>query len=333
MPELLKQAKLKDGRSVEIFRIVTPEPDVPDKVKRYIMASLSYEKYRQYVNDQAYWRLYYREALDGHTAEYVEDRLYYAEVEGQPAARLWYGYGRHNLRGNFGNVYTEPEYRRLGLMNMLLPYCVSDFQACPARTLCCASGNKYAVASYVKHGFKLIYGGETGPLCLGKAAFADETARAFLGGGPLGPLTIRPGTPEDQFACDKFLFYCDAYFHFPRRHRVGVARRISDYRIAYQEHLSEAGPVNVAVNAQGVVVGYCFALNSFGEAVLDFELHPAYQSGAQELLRRTADEYQAAANAAPLLYLSPVDSERLELAQSAGFHAVANVPGRFIIFE
>ena len=50
MLDTLQETRLADGRNVRIIRIVTPEPNVPSRAIRYLMGSLSYEKYRQYVN-------------------------------------------------------------------------------------------------------------------------------------------------------------------------------------------------------------------------------------------------------------------------------------------
>lgn len=330
MPEVLSTGKLADGREVKVIRIITPDLEVSDKIKRYFMGSFSYQNYRQYANDQMYWRLYYREALDGHTSDYVEDRHYLAEVEGTFAARIWFAYGKKRGRGNFGNVYTEPEYRQLGLMNMLMKPCMEDFHACTAKMLCCASGNQYAVASYVKNGFKLIYGGTSGPLCLGKVDFFEEEDRSYPGGEPL---TVRAGQPDDQFDCDKFLFYTRAMYGHKRNKRVGLAASVTDYRKAFQECLSDNGVINVADTPSGNVAGYAFAINTFGDAVLDFTVHFGYMEQAPELLRRTAEDYKAKYGSEPLVFIAGTDIEREALVRAAGFKEVSKVPGHFTIFQ
>ena len=328
MLDILQETKLADGRNVRITRIVTPEPNVPERAIRYLMGSLSFEKYRQYVKDQAYWRLYDREALDGHTADTVTDYFYFAEVDGQFAARLWFAYNKRSGFGNFGNVYTEAGFRRLGLMTMLLKPCVEDFHASGAKMLCCATGNVFAANSYRKVGFKTIYGGETGPMTITKVDFFEEDAKAFPGNEPL---TIRPGTPGDQFDIDKFLAYSKAMYGFPRCHHVGIAAHISDYRIAFQEHLSGNGPINVAVTPSGYVVGFAYALNYYGETVLDFTTHPSYTENAAELLNRTAAEFEGPQQ--PLLYIHVDDTERHALALKAGFSPVATIPERYSIYQ
>lgn len=330
MLDLLSSARLADGRAVNIIRLITPEPNVSDKIKRYLMGSLSFEKYRQYYYDQAYWRLYYREALDGNTSDYVVDHIYLAEVEGEFAARVWFAYNKRSGRGNFGNVYTEDKYRQNGLMSMLLKPCVEDFHRSGARMLCCASGNKYAVASYLKVGFKLIYGGESGPLCLCDNDFASEAEKAFPGNEKL---TVRPGNPGDQFDIDKFLYYTDTMLHSTRKHSVGPAAAIRDYRIAYQEMLSGAAVINVAETPSGVDAGCAYAACVFGEDVMDFNVHFAYLDNCAELLQKTAADYEAKFGRRPYLYISPLDTERLACARNAGFKDIATIGDRSIVLQ
>ena len=74
--EVLEHGNLPDGRGYEILRLVTPEPFVPAEVVRYFSASLGYEKYRNVVQDMAYWRLYFRESLGGRLAPEVIDHHY-----------------------------------------------------------------------------------------------------------------------------------------------------------------------------------------------------------------------------------------------------------------
>ncbi len=326
MLDILQEGKLADGRQFRIIRIVTPEPSVPDSITRYLMGSFSYELYRQFVKDQAYWRLYYREALDGHTADHVVDYLYLVEVEGQFASRLWFAYNKRSGFGNFGNVYTEAEFRRLGLMTMLLKPCEADFHASGAKMLCCSTGGVHAANSYRKIGFETIYGGVVGPMCLAKVDFFEEEAKAFHENEPL---TVRAGTPGDQFDIDKFLAYTRAIQTNSRLHHVGVAALLPDYRTAFQEHLSGNGPINVVATPNGYVAGFAYALNYYGESVMDFMLHPYYMDKGVELLRRTAEEFDGA----PLMYIHHADTEREELARSAGFTKVADVPERFAIYR
>lgn len=328
--ELLKTYDAPDKSRVRIWRWIAPDTEDEMRLARYLTASLGFDSYRKYVNDQAYWRLYYREALAGHNAPEVIDHLYLAEVDGVFVARVWFAYGIRSGRGNFGNVYTEQEFRRRGLMNELLKPCARDFQDSPARMLCCASGDKFAVQSYLKYGFKLIYGGEVGPLCLCKNDFFAEAEAAFA---DLSGLSVRPGRLADQFECDKFLKYIPAMLHNPRAHRIGPAAKISEYRIAFQEVLSGNGVVNVVETPRGDVAGYAFALTDDSQCFMDFTVHCDALEGASDLLRRTADEFAARFGTRPMLYVSAADSERAAAVRSAGFFALCAAPDELVIYQ
>lgn len=319
--KLFKEKKMLDtamerllptGEKLRILRLITPEK-TPDRIVRYLIASLGYDSYRRYVPELSYWRLYYREALAGNFANEVTDHLYLAEVNGELAARMWFAYSRRTLRGNFGNVFTEPEFRQRGLMSELLKICMADFTASPARMLCCASGNEAAVRAYAGSGFQLIYGGKSGPLAMVKDGdFAGEAARVY--GRDAVPSIIREGTIGDQFDCDKFLFYCDSVYHGRGHIRRGVAALLPDFRTVYQECLSGNGKVFVAENSQGAITGYAFAVNFYGNGVLDFTCHGEYPGDVPELLNAAA----GAVDFVPYLTLGPEDREKAGLARSAG---------------
>lgn len=316
---------------LKIWRIITPDAAVPARVVRYLMGSLGFDTYRTAVQDHAYWRLYYREALAGHSVPEVIDHLYLAESEGQFAARLWFAYSTRTGRGNFGNVFTEPEFRRRGLMNTLLQYCVEDFHASPARMLCCSSGNKYAVKSYCRQGFKLIFAGETGPLCLSKSDFYREAAEAY---SSLGSLTLRQGVLADQFECDKFLFYLPEMYGQEHNRRTGPAARISDYRIAFQEMLSGNAVLKVAETGRGDIAGYAFAVREYNQNSMDFVVHPKTDNtGVAELLRSTAAEFFRQFQCQPLLFAKAGLPAREALAQAAGMVCIGGIPGEYTVYR
>ena len=145
--DILEKGKLPDGRNYEVIRVVTPDPEVPEELVRYFIASLGFDYYRKYVQDQTYWRLYYRESLAGTLAPEVVDHHYVLRVEGVYAGRIWFGFNTRTGHGNFGNVYTEPDFRRQGVMGILMKHCMEGFRSSSAIQLCCASGSVFAVQS------------------------------------------------------------------------------------------------------------------------------------------------------------------------------------------
>ena len=281
--DLLEEGVLSGGENYKIYRLVTPtERVVPKRVKQYITASLGFDNYRMYVNDQSYWRLYYRTAFDNQGAV---DHLYLAEVDGEFAARVWFAYSRRSGFGNFGNVYTETEHRQKGLMNILMKHCVEGFNASDAKMICCSTGSKIAAASYVKSGFHLIYGGETGPLCLLKKEYGEhffDMAKKYYSDNEI--VKIRPGTIDDQYDCDKIMDKLPEM----RANRPAPPPEagcfVTEYRIAYQEVLNGNGKILAAENRAGVCVGYSWQLNLYGKTVSHAVLHPDCRDQAEKML-------------------------------------------------
>ena len=271
--ELLEESTLFTGEQLKVYRLITPsEKVVPKRVIQYMIASLGYDEYRKYVNDQNYWRLYYRTAFENKGAV---DHLYLAEVNGEFAARVWFAYSRKSGFGNFGNVYTETEHRKKGLMSILMKHCTAGFESSDAKMLCCSTGNKIAAASYVKSGFHMIYGGETGPMCLLKKSCGNhffEMAEKYYSDNKI--VKVRPGTIDDQYDCDKILDKLPAMRENRPAPPPEAGCFVTEYRIAYQEMLSGNGKVLVAENSSGVCVGYSWKLKLYGKEVSHAVLHP-----------------------------------------------------------
>ena len=324
--ELLKETQLSDGRALRIYRQITPDTQaVPERLIRYVISSIGFDSFRKFVHDQNYWRLYYRTAFEG---EGAIDHLYLAEVDGTFAARVWFAYSPTSGFGNFGNVYTEPEFRRLGLMNELMVYCVRDFLASPAKLLCCATGNQYAAASYRKHGFQMTYGGETGMMHIINPRYGShfsDLEKLCFDGSPV--VKVRPGTPGDQFDCDKFLVHTSA-MRGKGRGTAGPDAYVSEYRVAWQDHKMGSAVTAVAENAKGTVVAYAYAVKAFGRNCLNFTVHPDNTGDVKELLQFTAAEFRKLFPDEPILiYEASNFALQLEALEKAGMKPVARIPG------
>jgi len=329
---VLLEKTMADGRALRVLRYVSPEDEVPERVVRYVIGSLGFDSYNKYIQAQAYWRSWYRESFEGKLGG-VASHLYLAEVDGVLAARAWFAYSRENGFGNFGNVYTETDYRRRGLLNELLTPCMADYDAAgDARILCCGSGNRVAVRTYLKRGFRLIYGGDAG--CMertrrpGEDFFSIE--REVFADVRLA--SIRPGAPADQFLADKFIAYTDPVIHGGLGARRGPAAAVPDFRTARIEAEIGNGVVNVACNAAGTVTGYCFALASGGAGRLDFTAHAASFPDVPELIRATAEEFHQGRDMELLFYAFPQDAEKIAAVTSAGGRRIGGT-GRVEIFS
>ena len=90
---VLSEKKMADGRTLRVLRYVSPEDEVPERVVRYVIGSLGFDSYNEYIQTQAYWRSWYRESFEG-KLDGVASHLYLAEVDGVLAARVWFAYAR-----------------------------------------------------------------------------------------------------------------------------------------------------------------------------------------------------------------------------------------------
>lgn len=323
--ELLKESSLADGRQLRIYRQITPDTKpVPERLIRYMISSLGFDNYREFIHDQNYWRLYYRAAFAG---EGAVDHLYIAEVDGVFASRVWFGYSPVSGLGNFGNVYTETEYRRLGLMKELLQFCVKDFMDSPAKILNCGAGDKYAIASYKKVGFQMTYGGEKGlmhlidPRC-GKH-FSD-LEKKYFDNSPV--VRIRKGTACDQFDCDKFLVFTSAV-----KGKCGTSAGpdayITEYRYAWQDHRTGNAVTAVAENSNGAICAYAYAVKAFGRNCMNFKVHPDNAGEIKALLLFTAEEFRKLYPGEPIrIYLNGNCKLQLETLEKAAFTPACHLP-------
>ena len=317
--EILEEFTLSNKGKCRLLRLITPSKSpVPEEIVRYMIASLGFDYYRKYINDQNYWRLYYRSAFDG---EGAIDHFYFAEVEGVLAARIWFGYDPISGFGNFGNVYTEPNYRKLGLMSKLLIPCVRDFLASNAKLLCCYTGSPTTEAAYKAFGFQVIYGGETGPMCLINPKYGThflEIEKKVFDSSSLK--RFRLGTAGDQFPCDKFLAYCSKLINIPQG-RGGADSFVTDYRTAYQEYKNGNGVVCVAENGTGNVSAWAYAVKAYGSNCLNFTIHPDNAHELKKLLDFTVTEFnQLFPGEKVNIYLKKNFNQQMEALKSSGYN-------------
>ena len=251
---------MNSGEKVRVLRFIFPESACPKWLPRYISASIGFDDYRNNYRSQTYWRIYYRDVFAGCNAGETIDYLYIAEVDGVPAARLWFGFSEKHGCGNLGNVYTETGYRRLGLMKLLLRHCCEGFADSGALFWACDAAPK-VIDTYARAGFCQIFGSAYAPMALlrdKKKNFNDLTRQAYFG-TYASPKKVREGEMRDQFECDKFLAYKKEVY-FAENHRTFLRPFIADFRTAYSEKRSDAAKVMILENQAGYCAGYAFAM-------------------------------------------------------------------------
>ncbi len=323
--EILAEKQFQSGETLRVLHWCAPEK-APRKYADYISASLGSHSPHRYLYSISGWRAYFSDAMNGMYFPEIVDHWFFAEVNGECAGRIWFAYSTESLRGNFGNVLTEPQYQHRGIMTELMKYCMAEIRRSPAKLLCCIASGRITPV-YLKYGFRLIHGGESGPLCFinGNGSFQSEMDRAFSG----GRITeIRPGRIGDQFDCDKFLVYTPELWNRSHPVQAGPAAMISDFRLALQESFAGNAVVHVALNERKNCCGYAFAVMlPSGLPVLDFIVHPAYTGDAAGLIRTTAAAFQEQFGTAPLYYGLSADSEKLAAVRRSGMILISEVPG------
>lgn len=321
--EILDEQKLISGETLRVLHWDSSEK-APEKYINYILTSVGSSNPHRYLYSSAGWRTYFRDAMSGTYFPDVVDHWFFAEVDGECAGRIWFAYSKKSLRGNFGNVMTEPAFRNRGIMRELMKHCMDAIRRSPANMLCCIASKKITPV-YLKYGFQLIHGGESGPLCFIKdGTFASEAEQAFSGNRIM---EIRPGEISDQFDCDKFLIYTPELWKRVLPVQAGPAAHISDFRLAFQEKLADNAVVYTALNKQKACCGYAFAVMlPSGFPVLDFIVHPSYLGDSAKLIRTTAEAFRERFRTMSFYYGLAADSEKLAAAQNAGMERIAGIP-------
>ena len=318
MTELLEQSDL-GGDDFKIWRLRPPM--YPGEGARFLDFFLSTTRSYSSRRTQSYWRLYNIYAFDGKNAPEIEDVFYFAEVNGEVAARLWFGFAPGNGFGNFGNVLTAEKFRRRGILRRLMTHFAGDFQASPAMCLSCDVGSEYVVRTYEDYGFRLLFGGKVGPMAIVKPECGDFPAleRRLLGDAV--PVRFRPGTVGDQFMVDKFLHYCA---------KVYRSSPDLDYRCCMLECRHGNGRIAVAENAAGAPVGFAWAGALDGLDRLVMDIHPDAAPHCGDMLR----QLRADQGGGPLCHIQlPGGEAHTPALESAGARRLCTLGGGAAVWE
>ena len=144
--------------------------------------------------------------------------------QGRLVSRLWMGWGRHDgAVGNWGNFFTEPDFRGQGIGRTLLDMWQSDIKKHPDAPLAlfCTAGSESLAQMYSPYGFRCALEGATyGPLyCpLGDSPTTfREFCREYY--KPAKSLTFKPATLEWRHEIDclfKFAMLALGLDYLPR---------------------------------------------------------------------------------------------------------------------
>lgn len=243
-----------------------------------------------------------RQRVLGQYADHCVDRYFVGEVEGRMVGHAWYGLPRVDPTepaawriGNFGHVYTDPDWRGQGIAGEITRVIVDHFLAEPGSTCVLCSASEQSGRIYRRYGFQFIppeaSSGAMGlinPQAAG--SFAELDAAYFA---PGQQVRVLPGHIGHRHDLDRMLDFSAAWIEARRSwHFVGLASRVPTFISALHAVEDGRGLLTVLRTAAGATVGYAFVLAlgaraETGLRVLDFVLHPHYLCEAPLLLGKT----------------------------------------------
>lgn len=322
--ELVTEKTLATGESLSIFHWQSPEK-MEQRYIDYIVSSFA-----QLGETQNYfaggWISYILSTVSGSEYPGIKDHWFIAEVDGVPAARLWFAYSPRTGKGNFGNVATEPAYRKRGLLGELMKAYKKVVDECDEiKMLSCITGKDYAADCYRKYGFETTDGSRTGIMSYCRCGTFKEVSAAAFAGNRI--VRVRSGLREDQFDIDKFLLFQDELRIRSCHQFCGYATWFAEFRVIYQEVVAGHGVVMVAENESGTIVGYAYALNVNCTPFFNFVCHPAYINDSEQLLRKTAESFREKYNTDAHFLCELGDAEKIAAVERAGARPGPILPG------
>jgi len=316
----LAEVNLRGGATMEVKLLEPPE----EEYARRLLAFLRHK------DDDSMRGI--RERVLGKYAKHCLDRYFVGEVDGRIVGQVWYGLpriddGRTFGIGNFGHVYTEPDWRGQGIAGEITRIVVDHFNAdATGSCLLCTAGEQ-AGRIYLKHGFQFIPPtARSGAMGLVKPSVAPSFAaldeRYFA---PGLPVTVRPGHIGDRHDIDRMLDFSAPWIEARSRwHLVGQSSHVPTFISALHYVEDGRGLICVLQTSSGSIVGYAFVLNlgsryETGLLTFDMVLHPHYLDHGVTLARGTLEPAEEAGLDTVHALVAACDQEKLQIVQLVGF--------------
>lgn len=316
----LTDVTLRDGATMTVRLMEPPEEDYAQRLLHFL----------RHKDDDSMRGI--RQRVLGQYADRCIDRYFVGEVEGRIVGQVWYGLpriddGRRFGIGNFGHVYTDPDWRGQGIAHEITRIVVDDFHAEPTGSCLLCTAGRGAGRIYLPYGFETIPpGGYYGPMGLIKPSAAPSFAaldEEYFAPGL--PVTVRPGHIGDRHDFDRMLDFSAPWIQARERwHLTGLAARVPTFISALHYLEDGRGLITVLQTSSGSLVGYAFVLSlgsrfETGLRVFDIVLHPHYVADgatlARETLRLAGEDQRGDIHAT----VAACDEGKLALLQSAGF--------------
>ena len=125
---------LRSGEKMTIKVVEPLQEDYAEKLCCF------FSHWQQLMRDGSAFRSI-EQRLYGKYIDFCIDKYFVGEIDNQIVGQAWYGLpkGRTGI-GNFGNVYTEPSYRRKDVATELVRILVEDFLQGNGKCLLCSAG-------------------------------------------------------------------------------------------------------------------------------------------------------------------------------------------------
>lgn len=335
----VKDVALKTGERMKIKMVTPPAGDYAEKLLHFV----------EHKPDHIIRNI--RQRLRGDYAAYCVDKYFIGEIDGRIVGQVWYGYSNSGTGiANFGEVYTEPEQRKKGIIGGLMKAFQADFNSSPARAAMCTTGSAWVAAVYFKFGFQpVIPGADRGPLlCIKSRLGKDFAALERTYYAPGGKVSVGLGSMKHRHDIDTLLRFSTILRRGresgePMKHvsqsgaslarRVGMASRVLNYMDACFHAEDGRGIVTAATVETGNVVGWAFFLNTGTEVeqagkAFDFELHPNYAGSARMLIRESQRLAREKGIERAFAYCPSTESDKIAALSAEGFHEAARL-GRY----
>lgn len=324
--------KLRNGDELRI-ELFIPYPGAPLDLIRAL-----YDMALQVHGGLTHWipladSLYVSRSLAGNFLETGLDLYFTGWVDDRLVAHVGYQtpVDAPHL-ASLGWVYTEPNYRGLGISDYLTSHTLDYFEANGGRCMQLGTANPIANRLYAKHGF-FDYHGHVMRRLHKEEARDSFDAQLFAATGPAlvrdvvwgdaSKIAMLYAAPHPWFCKD----YAEHLFALPPHRYFSVFTSLMIRTEQKQgAMLVLESPHKMAVGAANLLPVDSLAQRH--TAMLDFLIRPEYRGQGETLLQAAVERARAIPVEILWLHIAACDDEKKALAQAVGFRHTATQAGQ-----
>ncbi len=309
MDQLLSQAVLKDGTTVDVRLVMPPEAPWADRMHCFLQ------------HKGMPWQIHWLKAFAGECDE-LQTRFYVLAIDGEPVSNIMTA--ETAGIGILGHVFTRPRWRAKGAASILMRVVCEDFSRRDGIALYLGTGyDTMPWRLYAKFGFE----GVAPPLGLMKWVRRPERLAGMFAPDHLCARPLRWG----DWPLVQCLFLepsADAVKNIGLK-RFGVADMEGPF-LTLQERMQKDGAAPgaaVVANGAGMVVGLGTAM-PLDASLTDYVLVDIFaHRQARQALPLLLEALDLPAGVPLLAVVDESSACRREVLSAAGFSTVGNLPG------